>query len=169
MQRYAAAGEMPTYAALMRGGARAATASPRASRPTPARADTMATGAWPGVHGSTNNTFFHRPGRDFSRNGTSPDHQGARGAVGRLGRRTGRQEGRPAGVDRRPHANINGPTVDFATFFSRRGVLESRPTRPSRPRGRFGLSYQVAAFDAGAAAGRNVRPARGDPAAADRR
>ncbi len=61
------------------------------------------------------------------------------------------------------NANISGPTVDFATFFSTRGVLTT-PAVPDEQAGAaaFGLSYQVASF-APASGWTNV-PA-GDPAA----
>ena len=61
VERYASerrGGPVPGFAELIRRGAsaEAAACSPR-RLPTPAPAGTMATGAWPGVHGSTNNTF----------------------------------------------------------------------------------------------------------------
>ena len=45
------------------------------------------------------------------------------------------------------NANINGPTVDFDTFFSGRGVLEfpANATKQASA-AKFGLSYQIAAF-----------------------
>src|SRR6266540_3434712 len=55
MERYAAQGAMPTYASLMRAGV---------------RWYTLATGTWPGEHGSTNNTF-HRVGEGNFNNRTS--------------------------------------------------------------------------------------------------
>ena len=61
------------------------------------------------------------------------------------------------------NANIAGPTVDFVSFFSTRGVLAA-PADPDEQAGAaaFGLSYQVAGF-APASSWSNV-PA-GDPAA----
>jgi hypothetical protein len=60
-------------------------------------------------------------------------------------------------------ANIDGPTVDFATFFSTRGVLVS-PVNATEQAGAasFGISYQVASV--GSAAGWSNVPL-GDPAA----
>src|SRR5206468_11614323 len=60
-------------------------------------------------------------------------------------------------------ANIAGPTVDFANFFSTRGVLVA-PVNATEQAGAaaFGISYQVASF-APASGWTNV-PA-GDPAA----
>src|SRR5207247_10952488 len=60
-------------------------------------------------------------------------------------------------------ANIAGPTVDFANFFSTRGVLAA-PLNSSEQAGAaaFGISYQVAAF-APASGWTNVPVA--DPAA----
>ena len=59
MQRYAAQDQMPAYASLMRGGATGANGLTQGFPPNTGQGwYTMATGAWPGVHGSTNNTFF---------------------------------------------------------------------------------------------------------------
>ena len=82
---------------------------------------TMATGAWPGVHRFHQQHVPHQhpaagqPHRRLrSRRAAGRDHRPVRG--------TRRQEGHPAGVGRRPERRINGPTVDFRSFFSGRGV-----------------------------------------------
>ena len=59
MQRYAGLGLMPTYASLMRGGATGDNGLTQGFPPNTGQGwYTLATGAGPGVHGSTNNTFF---------------------------------------------------------------------------------------------------------------
>src|SRR6476620_8159201 len=82
---------------------------------------TLTTGAWPGVTGATNNTF-HITGGTFA-NGTSfssPNVLQAETlaqATERGGKRVAQIEwvGGRSGV-------INGPTVDYRSFFSGRGV-----------------------------------------------
>jgi len=83
---------------------------------------TLATGAWPGVHGSTNNTF-HINGSAFA-NSTS-----AFGAVNVLqaeslaqsAERGGKKVAQIEWAGGRS-ASIQGPTLDFRNFFSVRGV-----------------------------------------------
>src|ERR1700759_5649747 len=59
MQRYAAQGIMPTYASLMRSGATGDNGLTQGFPPNTGQGwYTLATGAYPGVHGSTNNTFY---------------------------------------------------------------------------------------------------------------
>src|SRR4029450_8053990 len=128
--------------------------------------------AWPGKHGSTNNTF-HQTGTDFSRSTsfTAPgvlQADSIASAAGRAGgrgappaERAGRQVAQLDWVAGR-QANIAGPTVDFTTFFSTRGVLTT-PADPDEQAGaaRLGLSYQLASFEP--ASGWSNAPA-GDPA-----
>jgi predicted AlkP superfamily pyrophosphatase or phosphodiesterase len=80
MQKYAAAGLMPTYKTLMAQGATGANGLEQGFPPNTGQGwYTLATGAWPGTHGSTNNTFFdvRQPFTSstsfaFHGNGTSP-------------------------------------------------------------------------------------------------
>src|SRR4029079_1733844 len=70
MQRYAAEGVMPTYKALMAAGVTGDNGMLQACPPNPGVGwFTMATGAYPADHGSTNNTYF-RNGDGFN-NSTS--------------------------------------------------------------------------------------------------
>ena len=66
VERYAAAGVMPTMAGFLKGGTKASGNGLLTQAPpnTGAGWYTLATGAWPGVHGSTNNTF-HKNGDAF--------------------------------------------------------------------------------------------------------
>ena len=71
MQTYAAQGEMPTYAALIASGVTGNNGMLQAFPPnTGVGWYTMATGAYPGEHGSTNNTY-HRTGEGNFNNRTS--------------------------------------------------------------------------------------------------
>jgi 2',3'-cyclic-nucleotide 2'-phosphodiesterase (5'-nucleotidase family)/predicted AlkP superfamily phosphohydrolase/phosphomutase len=123
---------------------------------------TLATGAYPGEHGSTNNTF-HRVGEANFNNRTS-FAQGILQAdtIANAAERAGKKVAQIEWVGGRS-ANIAGPTVDFANFFSTRGVLAA-PLNASEQAGAasFGISYQVASF-APASGWTNV-PA-GDPVA----
>src|SRR5262249_51863766 len=121
------------------------------------------TGTYPSEHGSTNNTF-HRTGESNFNNSTSFSTAGILQAdtIANAAERAGKKVAQIEWVGGR-NAGIAGPTVDFATFFSTRGVL-AFPTVTSEQNGAafFGISYQAAAF-APAAGWSNV-PAS-DPAA----
>src|SRR5262245_43564269 len=164
MERYANAGAMPTYKALMNAGVRGNNGLKQGFPPnTGVGWYTLATGTWPGEHGSTNNTY-HRVGEGNFNNRTSFSALGTlqadtlAAAAERAGKKVAQVEW-VGGVN----ANIAGPTVDFANFFSTRGVLAA-PLNATEQAGAaaFGISYQVAAFSA--ASGWTNVPA-GDPAA----
>jgi Type I phosphodiesterase / nucleotide pyrophosphatase len=82
---------------------------------------TLATGAWPGVHGSTNNTF-HINGQPFA-NRTSAFDNGVLQAetIAQSAERGGRKVAQIEWAGGRG-ATTEGPTVDFRGFFSGRGV-----------------------------------------------
>jgi len=175
MQRYAAQGQMPAYASLMRGGATGANGLTQGFPPNTGQGwYTMATGAWPGVHGSTNNTFFDNrqafttsTSFAFHGNGASPgsdptnvlEAQSVASSAELAGKKVAQLEW-TGGLN----ANINGPTVDYATFYSQRGLLEypANPAKQTSAAG-FGLSYQVAAFTP-ATGWTNVPASSGKPA-----
>ena len=162
VDRFAASGAMPNMRELKRRGVQGRNGLTQGFPPnTGVGWSTLATGAWPGKHGSTNNTF-HQTGTDFSR-GTSFSAAGVLQAdsIASAAERAGRQVAQLDWVAGR-QASIAGPTVDFTTFFSTRGVLTA-PAVPDEQAGaaRFGLSYQVAEFEP--ASGWSNVPA-GDPA-----
>ena len=158
MQRYAGRGLMPTYASLMRSGATGDNGLTQGFPPNTGQGwYTLATGAGPGVHGSTNNTFFDNrqvfttsTSFSFHGNGASPgsdptnvlEAQSVASSAELAGRKVAQLEW-TGGLN----ANINGPTVDFSTFYSQRGLLEF-PLNATKQTSAasFGLSYQVAAF-----------------------
>jgi 2',3'-cyclic-nucleotide 2'-phosphodiesterase (5'-nucleotidase family)/predicted AlkP superfamily phosphohydrolase/phosphomutase len=146
MEKYAAAGRMPTYASLMAKGVRGANGMTQAFPPnTGVGWYTMATGTYPGEHGSTNNTF-HRVGEGSFNNRTSFSAPGVLQAdsIAAAAERAGKQVAQVEWVGG-TQAGIAGPTVDFASFFSTRGVL-TYPAVPAELAGAasFGLAYQVA-------------------------
>ncbi|HEY6057933.1 MAG TPA: alkaline phosphatase family protein, partial [Candidatus Limnocylindrales bacterium] len=124
MERYAAAGAMPTYASLMASGVRGDNGLVQAFPPnTGVGWYTLATGTYPGEHGSTNNTY-HRVGEGNFNNRTSFSTPGTLQAdtIAAAAERAGKKVAQVEWVGG-AQAGIAGPTVDFATFFSTRGVL----------------------------------------------
>ena len=163
MDQYAAAGSMPTYRQLIAQGVEGVNGMVQAFPPnTGVGWYTLTTGAYPGEHGSTNNTFY-RVGSDFTR-GTSFSSSAAlqadtlAAAAERAGKKVAQVEW-TGGIN----AGIQGPTVDYTNFFSGRGVAVG-VADPSEQAGAtsFGLAYQVKSWVP--AAGWSNVPA-GDPAA----
>ena len=129
VDRFAASGAMPNLRELKRRGVQGRNGLTQGFPPnTGVGWYTLATGAWPGKHGSTNNTF-HQTGTDFSR-ATSFSSTGVLQAdsIASAAERAGRQVAQLDWVAGR-QASIAGPTVDFTTFFSTRGVLAA-PANP---------------------------------------
>src|SRR5215213_11980533 len=164
MEKYAAAGAMPTYKSLMAAGVRGDNGMVQAFPPnTGVGWYTMATGAYPGEHGSTNNTFF-RSGDTFS-NRTSFSGAGVLQAdtIANAAERAGKKVAQIDWVGGAA-ANIDGPTVDFTSFFSNRGVLVGQANATEQAGSAFfGVTYQVSAAPAPASAWTDVPS--GDPAA----
>jgi 2',3'-cyclic-nucleotide 2'-phosphodiesterase (5'-nucleotidase family) len=164
MEKYAAAGAMPTYKALMAAGVRGDNGMVQAFPPnTGVGWYTMATGTYPSEHGSTNNTFF-RGGDTFS-NRTSFSAAAVLQAdtIANAAERAGKKVAQIDWVGGAA-ANIDGPTVDFTNFFSNRGVLVG-VADPVEQAGSafFGVTYQVSSALV-AASGWSGVPT-GDPAA----
>src|SRR5262245_3915842 len=164
MERYAAQGAMPTYAALMAAGVRGDNGMVQAFPPnTGVGWYTMMTGTYPGEHGSTNNTY-HRFGEGNFNNNTSFSAPNLRQADPLVvaAERAGKKVAQIDWVGGLQSA-ISGPTVDFVNFFSTRGVL-AFPLNPTEQAGAasFAISYQVASI--GPAVGWSNVPV-GDPAA----
>ncbi len=124
MQRYAAAGAMPTYQALMNAGVIGDNGMKQAFPPnTGVGWYTMATGTWPSEHGSTNNTF-HRTGEGNFNNSTSglttgiPQADSIMQAAERAGKTVVSVEW--AGSRNFVNPALQGPVVDFRSFFGGR-------------------------------------------------
>jgi 2',3'-cyclic-nucleotide 2'-phosphodiesterase (5'-nucleotidase family)/predicted AlkP superfamily phosphohydrolase/phosphomutase len=167
MEKYAGQGLMPTYTDLMSNGVRGANGLLQAFPPnTGVGWHTLATGSWPASHGSMNNTYF-RVGEGNFNNRTSfatdavlqSDH------IAQAAERAGKSVVSVEWVgSRNLSPQLNGPVVDFRTFFSNRGILlnydlEGQPAGANA----FGVSYQRVDLDAADAAWTNV-PASFSPA-----
>ena len=166
VDKYASQGAMPTYAQLIADGVKGANGLLQAFPPnTGVGWATLATGTWPSEHGSTNNTFFRQGDSSFN-NSSSFAATGILQAdtIAQAAERAGESVVAMEWVAARSYVPaLQGPVVDFRSFFSTRGVL-TFPLNATEQAGAttFGLSYQVAAFSP--ASGWTNTPA-GDPAA----
>jgi len=145
MNKYVAEGAMPTYADLLATGVQGDNGLLQGFPPnTGVGWFTLATGTWPGEHGSTNNTF-HRTGEGNFNNSTSF------AATNILQTDTLLQAAERAGktvvsmewvAARGLVPALQGPVVDFRSFFSRRGILLNYDL-PGQPAGAnaFGVDY----------------------------
>lgn len=147
MEQYAVEGFMPTYAELMANGVRGDNGMVQAFPPnTGVGWYTLATGTYPGEHGSTNNTF-HRTGESDFNNRTSLGASILQAdTLQQAAERAGKKVVSVEWVGSRTH-NLAGPVIDFRNFFSTRGVL-TYPLVASEQAGAaaFGISYQVASI-----------------------
>jgi hypothetical protein len=130
--RYAKQGVMPTTKRLLNSGAHATGNGLLTQAPpnTGAGWYTLATGAWPAVHGSTNNTF-HQNGLPFgtSTSAFSPNVLQAE-TIAQSAEEAGRKVAQVEWAGGR-FANTQGPTIDFRSFFSGRGVATNFVGGPS--------------------------------------
>ncbi len=164
MESFARQGFMPAYSKLMDEGVRGVNGM---IPPFPTNSGvcwySLATGAYPAQHGSTNNTF-HRIGEEDFNNRTSYSMPGVLQAdtLAAAAERDGKKVAQVHWVGGL-NAKIAGPTVEFGHYFSNRGVLAT-PFDSSEEAGAaaFGVSYQNA-FLAPANGWINAPP--GDPAA----
>ncbi|MGH9116870.1 MAG: 5'-nucleotidase C-terminal domain-containing protein [Acidimicrobiales bacterium] len=144
VQRYADDGGVPGFASLLERGASGAGGGMLAAAPpnTGAGWYTMASGAWPGVHGSTNNTF-HRNSQGFGLR-TSAFDPGVLAAetIVQSAERANRRVLQMEWAGGR-NAVTNGPSVDFRAFLSGRGVTTNFVSPSDRPAliAAFGLQY----------------------------
>ena len=123
VEKYADQGVVPGFRNLLRKGAKASGNGLLTQAPpnTGAGWPTLATGAWPGTHGLTNNTF-HVNGQAFS-NSTSAFGQGLLQAetLAQSAERGGKKVVQIEWAGGRG-GTIDGPTLDFRNFRSGRGV-----------------------------------------------
>jgi hypothetical protein len=123
VRRYAAQGVMPTMRDFLRNGASASGNGLLTQAPpnTGAGWYTLATGAWPGVTGSTNNTF-HVNGQPFANRTAAFDPNVLQAeSIAQSAERGGLKVAQVEWAGGR-NATINGPTIDFRSFLSGRGV-----------------------------------------------
>jgi 2',3'-cyclic-nucleotide 2'-phosphodiesterase (5'-nucleotidase family) len=165
MERYAAEGAMPTYQQVMDAGVRGDNGLVQAFPPnTGVGWYTLATGTYPGEHGSTNNTFF-RQGDSFG-NRTAAFSGGVLQAdtIAEAAERAGKKV---VSVEwsggSRTMTPLQGPVVDYRSFFSNRGLWTNWDV-PGQPAGAntFGVQYQR--FDLADAAGWTNVPSTYSPA-----
>ncbi len=123
VERYAARGLMPTMGSFLAKGAHA-TGNGMLTQAPPNTGSgwyTLATGAWSGVHGSTNNTF-HKNGDPFANRTSSFDPNVLQAeSIAQSAERDGLKVAQVEWAGGR-NASIQGPTIDFQSFFSGRGV-----------------------------------------------
>src|SRR5215211_3321314 len=166
MEKYVKAGYMPTYRELMKKGVTGDNGMLQAFPPnTGVGWFTMATGAYPADHGSTNNTYF-RQGDTFSnRTSFSAANVLQADTIANAAERAGKKVAQIDWVGGAA-ANIAGPTVDFTNFFSNRGVLVGAADATEQAGSAFfGVTYQVASLAAVTPGEWTAVPA-GDPATA---
>jgi 2',3'-cyclic-nucleotide 2'-phosphodiesterase (5'-nucleotidase family)/predicted AlkP superfamily phosphohydrolase/phosphomutase len=146
VDRYAAQGAMPTMKDLMRRGVKGQNGLLQGFPPnTGVGWATLATGTWPGEHGSTNNTV-HRTGEGNFNNSTSFAATGVLQAdhIAQAAERAGKTVAAVEWVAARSLVPpLQGPVVDFRSFFSRRGIVLNYDL-PGQPAGAnaFGVDYQ---------------------------
>jgi predicted AlkP superfamily phosphohydrolase/phosphomutase len=137
MERYVEEGAMPTYRDLMHKGARGKNGMLQGFPPnTGVGWTSMVTGAWPGTHGSMNNTFYVTgPGGSFTGSTSAFQATTVDGPV--IQAQTIADAAEAAGkvvvaVEWPASRNfpISGKAIDFRTFHSARGVTGNyvRPT-----------------------------------------
>ena len=139
VDKYVAEGAMPTYADLIAKGVKGANGMTQGFPPnTGVGWYTMATGTWPGEHGSTNNTY-HRTGEANFNNRTSLG--ASRNAASRHARRCGRarrQEGRAGRLGRLARTPASPGRRSTSSTSSRPAVScrrrSTRRSKPARPR-----------------------------------
>ena len=148
MERYADHHSMPTFANLMKNGVTGKNGLVQAFPPnTGVGWYTLATGAYPGEHGSTNNTFF-RTGESNFNTRTAAFSAGVLQAD-TLAESTERAGKKVASIEwsggSRTTTPLQGPVVDYRIFYSGRGLWTNWDV-PGQPAGAnaFGVQYQRA-------------------------
>src|SRR4051794_19568034 len=146
--KYADKGGVPGFRDMLRHGAYAGGNGLLTQAPpnTGAGWFTLATGAWPGVHGSTNNTF-HVNGQPFANSTSalgSPNVLQAE-TLAQSAERGGKKVAQIEWAGGRSGA-IQGPTLDFRSFFSGRGVTTNYTSTTDIPANiaAFGVQYDKA-------------------------
>ena len=145
VDKYAAAGSMDTMKELMADGVKGQNGLLQGFPPnTGVGWYTLATGTWPGEHGSTNNTF-NRTGEGNFNNRTSLGQSILQAdTIQQAAERAGKTTVSVEWVGTRAYTpSLQGPLVDFRTFFSNRGILlnydlAGQPALANQ----FGVSYQ---------------------------
>jgi 2',3'-cyclic-nucleotide 2'-phosphodiesterase (5'-nucleotidase family) len=166
MERYAGQGVMPTYAGLMAKGVKGVNGLVQAFPPnTGVGWYTLATGAYPGEAGSTNNTFFRSGDSNFN-NSTAAFSAGVLQAdtIAEAAERAGKKV---VSVEwsggSRTMTGVKGPVVDYRKFSSNRGLWTNWDV-PGQPAGASAFGVQYQRFDLADASGWTNVPASWSPA-----
>lgn len=135
---------LPNMSRLLRSGVRAADGGLLTQAPpnTGAGWYSLATGAWPGVHGSTNNTFAINGAAFSSRTAAFDSGVVQAETLAQAAERGGKKVAQIEWAGGRVGA-ISGPTVDYLTFLSGRGVATNfiSPTDDAAFVASFGLQF----------------------------
>ncbi len=144
MEKYAGEGIMPTYADLMAEGVVGDNGLLQGFPPnTGVGWATLATGAWPSEHGSTNNTF-HRTGESNFNTSSSFAGTGIVQAdtIAQAAERAGKSVVSMEWVAARAYVPaLQGPVVDFRAFIGGRGIVLNFDL-PGNSAAAFGVQYQ---------------------------
>ena len=152
--RYASQGRLPTMASFLRNGTKAAGDGLLTEAPpnTGAGWYSLATGAWPSATGSTNNTF-HVNGQPFASRTAAFDANVLQAeSIAQSAERGGLKVAQVEWAGGR-NATINGPTIDFQSLHSGRGIVTNyiSPADSAAFVASFGLQYDHPAGFAGRA------------------
>ena len=134
VEKYASKRLLPTMSKFLKTGISAADNGLLTQAPpnTGAGWYSLATGAWPGVHGSTNNTF-HVNGQPFANRTAAFDPNVLQAeSIAQSAERAGLKVAQVEWAGGR-NATIQGPTIDFRTFLSGRGVATNFIGGPGEP------------------------------------
>jgi 2',3'-cyclic-nucleotide 2'-phosphodiesterase (5'-nucleotidase family)/predicted AlkP superfamily phosphohydrolase/phosphomutase len=162
VERYADEGVTPGFRDLLKHGAYASGHGLLTQAPpnTGAGWFTLTTGAWPAVHGSTNNTF-HINGQPFGNSTAAFAPSGVLQAetLAQAAERGGKKVAQIEWAGGRSGV-INGPTLDFRNFRSGRGVATNyiSPTDNEAFTRSFGLQFDHPTGFAGNAAFPQAKP-----------
>lgn len=166
MENYAAAGDMPTYAAMMSDGVKGANGLVQGFPPnTGVGWYTLATGTYPSEHGSTNNTFF-RAGETSFNNRTAAFSNGVL-LADTIAESAERANKKVVSVEwaggSRTATPVQGPVVDYRNFYSNRGLWTNWDV-PGQPAGATAFGVQYQRFDLADATGWTNVPMSYSPA-----
>ena len=123
VEEFADKDSMPAFSRLLKNGVKAADGGLLTQAPANTGSGwySLATGAWPGVHGSTNNTFAINGAPFANRTGSFDAGVVQAETLAQAAERGGKKVAQIEWAGGRVGV-INGPTVDYIGFFSGRGI-----------------------------------------------
>ena len=143
VDKYAAAGAMPTMAGLMSSGVKGQNGLLQGFPPnTGVGWTTLATGTWPSEHGSTNNTFFRQGDTSFNNRTSFAEPIVQADHIAQAAERAGKKVVALEWVAARSLVPaLQGPVVDFRSFIGGRGITLNFDI-PGNLAATFGVQYQ---------------------------